>query len=412
MKGMHEGYSMNRNLPTLEDCELIVSKNPAFKCKTEVIEGKTVKQFNYFLAKHTDFVNPIPGSSLTAEELRGITFVEQDGSFKRFLMLPKFFNLNQTEGSMYNDVKDLTISNTQDKLDGSMISFVKIADKVMAKTKFSFYNEQSYMAQEIYERNYYIKTVVDNAINEGYFPIFELVSPKNRIVLDYTFTELRLIQLRRTDGSFVDIYENLFREEFKNIIIVDREVHDLDHMMTLAQTQKNKEGWVVTFNNGHMIKIKTDWYFENHRLMTGDINVEHKIIEMTLNETLDDVLSQLPEHATELRDFVNLISDGISEYVDKRVNDLLLSYENCIAHYLTIKQDISTKKDYVIFAQQKHPQFFKELMTMFDKGNNIEQVEKLIIDDVLKKTNGLEKARKFLKDIGCVVHYTNILEDD
>jgi hypothetical protein len=53
--------------------------------------------------------------------MRGICFIfNTDGSlFKRFLLLEKFFNLNQVPESMYSIVKDYKIKAISNKEDGS-----------------------------------------------------------------------------------------------------------------------------------------------------------------------------------------------------------------------------------------------------------------------------------------------------
>jgi archaellum component FlaC len=203
--------------------------------------------------------------------------------------------------------------------------------------------------------------------------------------------------LRREDGSFKDLY-NGFGKAYPNITIAEKQLYSLDELITLADTVEGIEGWVVQFDK-IMLKVKTKWYFENHRLMTGDINVEHKIIEMTLNETIDDVLSKIAEDAYELREFVNNISDTIITYVDNRVNTLTEVYNDCMKYYLQSTSTVLTKKDFVDYVNTNHKIYFKDMMFMFGKGSDIEILEEYTIKDTLARTNGLEKARQFLESI-------------
>lgn len=400
-------------LPTKQECDLIVSKNNTFKSKEETIEGRKVVQYSYLLAKHCDFINPLGDNSLSAEWLRGITFVEQeDGSFKRYPMLPKFFNLHQIEENLYHNVKDKTISIVQEKMDGSMITFLPIGDVVLPKTKFSFFNEQARMASDLYYSDEKLRSFVDQCIFNDWYPIFELTSPKNRIVLPYSDTKLTLLQVVNNNGDLLDIYSDSINDlcEILSIDRTERKSYTLDELIELADVLEWKEGWVVQFTDGHIIKIKTKHYFEQHRLMTGDINVEHKIIEMTLNETIDDVLSQIPEDAFELRQFVNTISDGISEYVDSRVDDIMDEYNN-IMEYFTTKDLVWEKKEFVDTVKFCCNEYFKEMMFLYDKGSDIEQFEKFVIEDTIKKTNALEKARAFLRELGVETEYKPVIED-
>ena len=63
-----------------------------------VIDGYNVSIFNYILAQYSDFIDNL------AFEMRWLTYVfNKDGSlFKRYLLLHKFFNLNQVAESQYS----------------------------------------------------------------------------------------------------------------------------------------------------------------------------------------------------------------------------------------------------------------------------------------------------------------------
>ena len=67
-----------------------------------VVDGYNISIFNYRLAMYSDFRDNF------AFEMRGLTFVfNEDGSlYNRYLLLHKFFNLNQVEDSQYSLVKD------------------------------------------------------------------------------------------------------------------------------------------------------------------------------------------------------------------------------------------------------------------------------------------------------------------
>jgi len=111
---------MNTYLLTYEDAKAI-SKRYNEKHFWEIqfmIGGYKLSSFNYFICGWDDFAFPLPEKPLTnAFDMRGTTFVfNSDGSlYKRFLMLPKFFNLNQVEATQYGNVKDKKIVNVSVK---------------------------------------------------------------------------------------------------------------------------------------------------------------------------------------------------------------------------------------------------------------------------------------------------------
>ena len=142
---------------TLKQAQVIVDHNDSFLTKIEEVNGFKVQQFSYRLASFGDFNSPVPDSDLKGFELRGVSFLE-DG--QRFLMLNKFFNLNETEGWLLDQVKDKKIIRIQDKLDGSMIRFIRLPDgSVKAKTKYAFFSPQAEMADSIYKNNSAIRDI-------------------------------------------------------------------------------------------------------------------------------------------------------------------------------------------------------------------------------------------------------------
>ena len=101
------------SIPTYDDClEICSVENSPFYESKYLIDGFPISIFNYRLAQFKDFDNPLPNNiNIKAFEMRGLTFVfNKDGSlFKRFLLLEKFFNLNQVPNTMYSIVKNYKI---------------------------------------------------------------------------------------------------------------------------------------------------------------------------------------------------------------------------------------------------------------------------------------------------------------
>lgn len=309
-------------LLTYEQAKAIVDHNGdlIFYESVMEIEGFKVSIFNYRLSQFSHFMNPLPDSDINALEMRGLTFVfNKDGSlFKRYLMLYKFFNLNQVPDSMYEVVQDYTISNVMNKEDGSLIGFVGLPNgKVMARTKMSFESEQALAANEIYNNNSHVKELVDWSLANDVSLFFEFVSFSNRIVLDYKVTELILLRARNNKtGDSIDVRTI----DDKGVTVCNFEtLDDLDEMIELAKTSKDKEGWVIQFTNDYMIKIKTQWYCDIHHLNFGVASRENDIIRLTLDDEIDDVIAQLSETDTEKREFI----DEIIEVVNRRYATVL-----------------------------------------------------------------------------------------
>ncbi len=346
------------------------------------IDGYKVSIFNYRLAQFSDFMEPLPNSKINALEMRGLTFVfNKDGSlYKRYLMLSKFFNLNQVPDSMYDSVKDYTIDNVMNKEDGSLIGFIRLpSGKVMARTKMSFESEQAIEAAELYNKNDNVRELVDWSLDNDVSLFFEFVSFSNRIVLDYKTTELILLRGRNNKtGESIDVREI----DNRGVTVCDFESYtNLDEMIELASTNKDKEGWVIQFDNDYMIKIKTQWYCDLHHLNFGVTSRENDIVRLTLEEEIDDVISQLSETDTEKREFI----DSVVEITNKRFAKMNHEIDERMKKYTG---------DIKAFALSLQGDEYKHFCLRIPRGfDKYEMIKK----QMLKETTHLKQAQKWVE---------------
>jgi len=323
------------NILTYEEATKIVgNSNGVFTESKHLIDGFNISIFNYRLATYENFINPINDSSLNGLELRGLTFIfNKDGSlFKRYLLMEKFFNINENEGTQLTDLNKLKIKYVYNKEDGSVISFVKLPNgKVVAKSKASFDSYQANKANFIYNNDDDIKSFVDDMLNIDIVPIFEYVSPFNKIVINYNNDELILLKLRNNKtGEYFNI-DNITEEW--NIKVPEKFNYTLDELEELSKSVEGKEGWVIEFENGLKVKKKTEWYFSLHKLYTEDLNKENYLIEKIIKEEIDDVISILDNshYHDFIREKVNKITNLISKYIDdksNKVNELYNVYKS------------------------------------------------------------------------------------
>jgi T4 RnlA family RNA ligase len=363
-------------------------ESPFYETKIEV-DGFPVSIFNYRLAQYSDFNEPIKSNSnLKAFEMRGLTFVfNKDGSlYKRFVLLEKFFNLNQTPDSMYSVVKNYKIRYINNKEDGSIASFVKLPNgKVVGKSKIGFDNDQSNGINKIYKENTFVKSFVDWCLNNDIVPIFEYVAPHNRIVLRYSEEELILLRLRDLNtGKHIDIKDHL--DKIGSIKIAPFEDDDtLDDLIEKSKTEAEREGWIVQFDNGHMVKIKTDWYCQRHGLLTNDIYREHIIIGYILDDNIDDILGQIPEDEKEAHQRIQKIISIVKRALNKKVSEIQSAYND----FVKIGSD---KKYYSINHEDGNPNFHP-VMSM-DKADKLKLMSKEKILDIY---GGMESYERMLK---------------
>lgn len=389
-------------LPTYEECVAITKANECFYEKQVEINGTKVSVFNYRLAQYKDFLNPIEGSSITAFELRGLTFVHnENGSKKRFLGLHKFFNLNQVESTQYDLVKDYLVKVSQEKLDGSMVRFIEVGNKLFAKTKMDFSNNQCQMAMECVKAQN-LEGFIKKTLDMGLSANFEVCSLYNQIVVRYDKTELKLLQLRdENTGEYLDIYSHPLVQEF-NVPCTNREeVKSLHTYMELAKTLEGVEGWVVTLENGQMLKIKTDWYFRLHGLLSENLVRENKILEMVLNETIDDALAQITE-ADPRRKYSEDIQKAVSTYLEKQVKEVI-DLKNKYA---------GNRKDFAL--AYKNNSLFSIAVKLLDLSSGVEEKAYDLLQNMMsRKYSGLMEAKEFVKnDLKVQLQYLDSQFDD
>lgn len=373
------------NLPTYEECLEVCNKTGDMKFyKKELFYDKyKIVIFNYRFVDLNDFINN------DALEYRGLTFVfNEDGTlYNRFLKLRKFFNLNENDSTQHINLLNKKIKSIHNKEDGSLITFIKLPDEtVLATTKMTFENDQSKVAQFRYENNVEnIKPLIDYCLNNEIISIFELTGPLNRLVLKYNETKLILLRLRcNKTGELLD-FNVLPNNLINNIPIATNENYNsLDEMISLSETIEDKEGWVIVLENDLMLKIKTKWYFNLHRLLSDDIHRENTIIEIILDEKLDDIYSKLDEKDSEIKENIELIKNKVYSFIEEKkkiVNNKINEFKN------TYNSD---KKSFVL------NNIDNEDFHLFIKVINGTDYYKVIETFIRKNTYRLEDARKFL----------------
>lgn len=370
------------NIPTYDDALALVNKvdSPFYESKS-VLNGYKVSVFNYRLASWSDF--NIPG----AKEMRGITWVfNSDGSlFKRYLLLEKFFNLNQVPDTMYSEVKDFKIKSIYNKEDGSVASFIKLPDgSVFGKSKMSVITDQAEGIMRVYKSNKSVKRFVDWTLENEIVAIFEYVAPSNKIVLRYEKEDLILLKLRNNiTGELLDL--NDYLDVIGDIRMAPFETgYTLEKLIEMASYTEDKEGWIIEFENGLLMKIKTDFYFKRHGILTEDIYRENVIINYILTDEIDDVIAQIPEDEIEAHARIEKIISIVKRALSKKVEEIKKSYE----FYLTV----GSRKDYAINYRNKEENFAWVM-----KMANVDEMSLLSREEILEIYEDYERYENMIK---------------
>lgn len=381
-------------LPTYEEARAICDAYDDFQFYETVrfIDGYKVSCFNYRLVGYSDFINPLPDRpEINASELRGLCYVfNLDGTlFARYILMHKFFNVNENPGTQLDVLKDISIKSVEEKLDGSIITFIRLPNgKVYAKSKMVLDSDQAIAAQEIYESNINIQLCVETALDFGLIPIFEYVSPSNRIVLKYLKSNLILLQIRdNSSGEYLDIESFLKRFDL-NIGINCPEMlpyKTWDEILPLRDTVVDKEGWIITLENGMMLKYKTTWYCALHRLMSESIHREDFLIEKVVNDEIDDLVATIEVTDTETLELITNIQDKVVKYLKDIVYDVDSKLEVFKVQYS------GNVKNFCLGEPNSKIKTFALIVI-----NGRDSVLNVVKKDLLQRTYHLQAARKFL----------------
>ena len=401
-------------LLTYSDANAIVNKynGREFRKKEYMINGYKVVTYDYFLVGYNDFLYPLgKNSKVTAFDMRGTTFVfdKKGNVFETFYMLPKFFNINQIEETQYEEVKNKKILNIAPKEDGSLIGFFRLPDRTIhAKTIGSFVSDQAIEAKKIIDSNKELRDWINLLLNMNATPLFEYVSYDNRIVLKYNKKELRFIGVRdNIMGYFYPSFFNFFDpdEEFAEELINDRcpirQVWSirgkLDDLIELSKVEKDKEGWVIMFEDGQLMKVKTEWYFNNHGLRTEYAFREDYIIEKYLDEELDDIITQFdPATDKDALDFIEKVTNAVNNFY-KKINSVI--------DVFNAKLELDYNNNFKEFAKNHYHDEYFGLFSQINKNKlDGDDYNQYIKEYILKKTIKLKRAQEFVKQFNYINH--------
>lgn len=374
-------------LPSYDECVAIckTAGETVFYEKTYTVDGYKISTFNYMLAQYADFVN------YKGYELRGLTFVfNLDGSlYKRFPLLRKFFNLNQVEETQLHVVKDLPFNSVYRKEDGSVISFFDLPNgRILAKSKMESDNVQAKMAYGIYVNDTNIERLVKYCLTNNITPIFELVSPKNRIVLKYVVTELILLRLRdNISGAYIDASELpngmmtgiKMPEDFSSVYTNWTDL--VEHVLT---TTEEIEGYVV--DCGDLIKIKTNWYCSLHHTLTFTINREDYLIEMFLDNKIDDLIAEIAPEDVEILEMIDTVIQSTKGFITKA----FVTIHQLVNDYTVVYS--GDRKEWAI-RYKNEPLFLQAVGVLFKEKD----IYELVVEYIKKHTNTLSTAREFVE---------------
>lgn len=158
---------------------------------------------------------------------------------------------------------------------------------------------------------------------------FELVSPYNKVVIDYPETKVYLLSVRDMDSLeelTLDAVEML--ADANGLTVPER--YDLnneaDYRKVVEQMPEGHEGIVVRDANGERVKIKTLLYFEMHRAKNNGVITLERIVSLIRANDHYEFLSYFPEYQSVFDDVKRQIDH--SEVVVEKVRQDVAEWKN------------------------------------------------------------------------------------
>jgi RNA ligase len=371
---------MNYDFPqikTIDDVLPHISGREEFRVMEK--EGYTVIKYAVAFDDTFQWDSNDPVGSAIRRECRGITFDTKGNLICR--KYHKFFNVGEKEETQLNKINLYEPHIVLEKLDGSCVIPQPSPDGFVLTTK-SGVTEISQQAEEfISDKPHYAK-FIHSMFDGKLTPIFEWVSRKNRIVVDYENDNLILTAIRNTEmGNYLPYFNMLDLAEHWNIPVVQAvdglAVQNIElFVKQIREWENGEEGVVVRFDTGHMVKVKSANYVLRHKTKDS-ISQEKNVISIILNDDVDDLIPLLtPEDATRIQEFQHAF---------------WLSFEDVAGEIYDLYRQIDkgqSQKDFALFAVSSVLPHYQPFMFKLRKGV---PVRDLLIEQIGKSLGSQTK---------------------
>jgi len=212
-------------------------------------------------------------------------------------------------------------------------------------------------------------------LEKDYSPIFEYVSPANRIVLEYDHPDFYYLGCRNMISGEI-LLSNQSPVEMPKT--VNSPTVFTPEQMVEYLKREDVEGVVVVLESGLMFKMKTDTYCRIHKVL--DHFSPKKIVENIINESYDDMLGVLTYHS--LDNEVNRSKDVYARYATE--------FENLEASALVYyeKNKNRTRKEVALELMPTNKMLGSLVFKLWDGKEIKQQINKRILDESKEWTFG------------------------
>lgn len=258
------------------------------------------------------------------KEARGLILDSTDNFKVVRMAFKKFFNLDE----VYAAHIDWSTAFATEKIDGSIMSVWYARGKWHLSTNGTI---DAFKAEingvgpyktfgELFESVLPLSAFVGDRY-EPYCITFELVSPYNKVVIDYPETKVYLLSARNMLSE--DLHETPAARQIAEELGVDCPKtyfleDEAEYRQLVANMPEGHEGIVVCDKNYERVKIKTLLYFQMHRARNNGVLTLERAVELILANDHAEFLSYFPEY-TDYFNSVAAVVNGV--YTIARTRD-------------------------------------------------------------------------------------------
>ena len=308
----------------------------------------------------SDFSNEI------VKESRGIILQQnEDGKFIP-VCVPFFKFMNAEEPNSDLNKIDWKTASVQEKVDGSlikvwydkknykwMVSTNGIIDAFKAPLGIGGFETYGDLFKKATGFNSF--TLFTDILNENYTYMFELVSPYNRVVIEYNSIEIYFLGYRDNVTLKEYMPETYLALSYHYPIPERYELHTYEDVKNLANTLPwSQEGFVICDSNFNRVKVKSPEYVKAHFIRNNNVVTDEKLIEIILENEIDEFLIYAKDFEERLLYLKELKEKCINE-IEKNIVKLN-------------PNEFSSRKELAQEINTNYPQFMRSFLFNYNKG--------------------------------------------
>ncbi len=288
------------------------------------VDGHTI--IDYLNVSKYTFLNPETTAHPSTNsyyrlrrECRGLVF-DPDGQLIQ-RKYHKFFAIDEIEETSLENISWNTECHVLEKMDGSLVSPCIWNGQIRWLTRRGPSPIADQAAEHMKQSDLPYVSLVQSCLDNNWTPLFEWCSRQHPIVLDYPEDQLVLTAIRNNFSGRYLRYEQLETLASKhNIPLVKnkgilKDIHEAKVWISSLNNEDDDEGFVLSFEDGQLYKVKNPKYVARHNLVAhkqNELYIWRSHFDNSLQQLLDGVAPQLAEDISLFSDKLRIAIDDLT----------------------------------------------------------------------------------------------------